>query len=581
MECKKDLIASACNLALYANLKDLLSWKRCIFMTFDQYKQRQHINEKIYYHHAITKDVKNYVIQHLKDIASRLPFRKVPKPIYVSIAKHLEYDSGKSVLPATCKEAYIDLMNGTLDHSKLKKDHGDKLTTSVQNGKSYDISCFLDKDNNVIDKNSDEIKNNIFVYDRLGSPENIEYLKKSSLASYKFMGKYEIIIYIPNLTNDLRYFTSFFEFSSQNKWMDIISNKNSKFLSIIPFKKDYKDNIINLVGKEAYDKNKKFEEMVYDLNEKDEREFPFAKDMSYICFNMGCSSQYGEDLAEIVPTVGKTYDQQLSNAQSKGPYFPTKCLHTHYYHKHMMDLTSENRQNEYKKGIKEQLTKDIAAFKVNYEKIQKGETPSDNYSSDNIVDVIKGSAARFRNQKYTEGTGEDQYSKEYNRKILAELAFRHNSFPGVQEIVFPVFRLNDSHAELNEYTHFMPWGNILLKQNYALNEGDVMKIDEISLMSFNKVYEIKFDNNNILSLFASNSKIRTIINFNMEAFKNRTLVFEGGSLNMYGYDADGNNDNRFSLFVSKANTISPLSIIIENDGSVNVYENGFNKINSI
>lgn len=575
MSSKNNLIANVYNLGLYSNFNDLLLWKRCIYMTFEQYKKGEHINNKIYSHYAITKNVKSYVTTHLKELAASLPFKKVPKPIYVSIAKHLEYDQDTSILPANCQQAYEDLEN--LDFDELKKAHENKLKTY----KDYDISCFMDKDNKIVDKNSEEIKNKRFVYSQLKSPENIEYLKKSSLASYKFQGNYEIYIYVPNLSNDLKYFTSFYEFSSQNKWMDIMSNPRSNFLSIISFQKDYEQKIIKLVGETNYNKNKMFQKLVDNLNSQDEKEYPFAKDMAYICFSMGCSSQYGEDLVEIVPTVGTTYDEQLSNAQAKGPYFPTKCLKTNYYHKHMMDLTGNEKKKEYNKGIKEQLEKDISSFKENYEKIQKGETPSEEYSSDNIIDVIKGSAARFRNKKYTEGTSEDQYSKEYNRKILAELAFRHNSYPGVQEIVFPIFRINDEYKELIEYTHFMPWGNILLKQEYVLNDGDILKIDEVSFKSFNKIYQIKFDNDNKLSLFNNNTKIRTFIDKDMREYKKRTLVFQNGSINLYGYDKYGNNDNRFSLFVSKPNTIDPLSIIIENDGNISVYENGFNKINNL
>jgi len=181
MECKKDLVANVCNLALYSKLKDLLLWKRCLFMTFDQYKKDEHVNKKMYCHYAITKNIKEHIVSHLKTLALNLPFKKVPKPIYVSIAKHLEYDSGSSILPASCKNAYNDLMNNKINYDELKKAHEDKLTK--YNG--YDISCFVNKDNKIIDRGSKEILNNIFVYDRLGSPESIEYLKKSSLAAYK------------------------------------------------------------------------------------------------------------------------------------------------------------------------------------------------------------------------------------------------------------------------------------------------------------------------------------------------------------------------------------------------------------
>jgi hypothetical protein len=583
----KELIERVSNLALYSNLKEMLLWKRCVYMTHVQYTKGEHLNTKIYIHKGTTNNIKAFVSNHLKELASKLPFKKVPKPIYMLLAKKLEYDSANSILPASCKEAYTDLKSGVLKYAAMKEQYAADNKTTVYSQsvgdevKNYDISCFLDKENKLLDATSPDIKKKEFVYDRLGAGNSIEYLQKSSLASYKFNENYEVIIYVPNLTRDLKYFTSFFDFSNQNKWMNMICSKDSVFLSIIPFSKDYKESIVKSVGDEAYASNEKFKKIVDDLNEKNELEYPFIKDMSYMCFNMGCVSEYGEDLDEIVPTVGNTYDEQLSNARSKGPYFPTKCLRTDYYNKHMIDFEKEDIQKEYKKGLREQLVKDIDIFKINYEKIQAGETPSEGYSSDNIVDVIKGSAARFRNEKYKEGTKDEEYSKEYNRKILAELAYRHNSFPGVQEIVFPCFILNDKFMELQEYTHFMPWGNILLKQQYVLSEGDVIKLDDTRFTSFNKLWELKYDETHKLSLFNQGSKIRTIVDFDMKRFSKRSLAFESGSLNLYAYDENNNNDNRFSFYAGKADSISPLSIVIENDGVINVYQNGFNVISKL
>lgn len=583
----KELIERVTNLALYSNLKEMLLWKRCIYMTHGQYAKGEHLNDKIYIHKGTTNNIKKFVSNHLQELASKLPFKKVPKPIYILLAKKLEYDSANSILPASCKEAYKDLKSGVLEYAALKEKYTTDNNTTVysqsvgNNVRNYDISCFLDKDNKLLDATSSDIEKKEFVYDRLGAGNSIEYLQKSSLASYKFNENYEVIIYVPNLTRDLKYFTSFFDFSNQNKWMNMICSEDSVFLSIIPFQKDYKESIVNSVGDEAYESNDKFKKIVNDLNEKNELEYPFIKDMSYMCFNMGCVSEYGEDLDEIVPTVGNTYDEQLSNARAKGPYFPTKCLRTDYYNKHMIDFEKEDIQKEYKKGLREQLVKDIDIFKINYEKIQAGETPSEGYSSDNIVDVIKGSAARFRNEKYKEGTNDSEYSKEYNRKILAELAYRHNSFPGVQEIVFPCFVLNDNFVQLQEYTHFMPWGNILLKQQYVLSEGDVIKLDDTRFTSFNKLWELKYDETHKLSLFNQGSKIRTVINFDMKRFSKRSLAFESGSLNLYAYDENDNNDNRFSFFAGKADSISPLSIVIENNGVINVYQNGFNVISKL
>ena len=91
---------------------------------------------------------------------------------------------------------------------------------------------------------------------------------------------------------------------------------------------------------------------------------------------------------------------------------------------------------------------------------------------------------RFRNENFDEG----KYSKDYNKSILTELAMRKNSYPGIQEITFPVFRIKDDYSDLYNHTHFMPWGNILLAQQYVLSEGDKFDIETMSIISFNKTY---------------------------------------------------------------------------------------------
>lgn len=622
-------------------LSGFLLWKRCVFMTFEQYKKtREHINPRIYYHEAFTNDIKKHVIEHIKGLANNLPFKKVPHPIYVLVAKHREYDGKDSILPVNCKssysldydflkkeyannpnfndypyknisvncqKAYADLVENKFDYAKYREN---PLSSNYTKYESY---CFKDKSNNFMSASDEKIRSfketyeknkrlkelrdkNVdvsclqnekkewisdeeagkykFIYDSV--EKNNEELIKSSIATYRFNGLYEVIIYIPNLNKDLQYFTSFLDFSYQNRWMNLIVGRNSKHLTIIRLQKDYASEIIKSAGEENYVKQKgMYDTLIQGLNMQSRDEFPLIKDLTHICHNMGCSSAYGEDLEEMVPTVSKSYDDQVSNARAKGPYYPTKCLKTDYYDKHMMVLDAGYRTN-----VRKELLKNVDAFKANYEKIQKGETPSEQYSSTNIVDVIKGTAKRYRNDFHKEGTDPAQYSKEYNRKILAELAFRHNSYPGVQEITFPAFRLDDSYADLKEYTHYMPWGNILLKDEYVLNEGDVLQIEKVSFKSFNRVYEIRFDANGILSLFAGQKRLKAIVNGSFAKYNNKTLVFENGSLNIYGYD-NGNNDNRHSLYVSNANAISPLSIIIENNGVINVYDNGFNEIGVI
>jgi hypothetical protein len=127
----KELIERVSNLALYSNLKEMLLWKRCVYMTHVQYTKGEHLNTKIYIHKGTTNNIKAFVSNHLKELASKLPFKKVPKPIYMLLAKKLEYDSANSILPASCKEAYTDLKSGVLKYAAMKEQYAADNKTTV------------------------------------------------------------------------------------------------------------------------------------------------------------------------------------------------------------------------------------------------------------------------------------------------------------------------------------------------------------------------------------------------------------------------------------------------------------------
>jgi hypothetical protein len=560
----KDTVSSTFKLAKQLELKEFLLWKRCIFMTHEQYIKKEHINTKIHYRIGYTKDIKSFISNHIKEIAPNMPHKKVPLPIYVIISKHLEYDDADTILQMECKDDLINVINDTKRYGEYKKAYDKPELLGEKPYNSFNNYCYKKKSGELL--NDDDLQKKAFIYKNLNQ-DNIELLKGSSISSFKFKGTYEVIIYIPNLSKDFRYFPSFFEYGSQNRWMNLLINKDSKFLNVIPFRKNYEQKIIDVIGKKKYDENVFYKSIINNLNNKDGEQYPLIKDLTNICYDMGCTSQYGEDLEDIVPSVSKEYDTQLTNAKGKGPYYPTKCLRTNYYGKHMVTMSDDDKSELYDKILNE-----MNDFKNNYENIEKGVEP-DKSSSTNIVDLLKGTAARFRNEKYTD------YSENYNRKILSELAFRKNAYPGVQEIVLSAFRIKDDF--LSEYTQFMPWGNILIDKDYVINDGDLIDIENTSIKSFNKQYEIKLDSNAKLSLFSNGVKKRTIIDFSMSNYKKITIAFENGNINLYGYDSYDHNDNRYSQYVGTSNAIGPLSIIIENDGNINVYENGFNVINKV
>jgi hypothetical protein len=508
------------------NLNDMLLWNRCVFMTHEQYKKGEHFNDNIHYHRAFTDNIQKHIYEHIKGLAENLPLKTVPKPIYILCAKHIQYDKEKSFFDLDCKYAYDGIENKTLDYDVYTKNYkkDQNFNDYIDNEKlrqikdhNYDkyVHCFKNTQQEFIEK-TNELQKYTFIYNTIDSSKN-KYIG-SSLSPFTFQGLYEVIIYIPNLNKQLQYFTSFKDISDHNRWMNMITNKSSKHLNIVPIDKDVS-------------------------------EYPFISDLTHICSQMGCSSEYGEDFDEIIPALGKTYQDQLNNAIAKGPYYPTKCLKTDYYEDSMI------------------------VFKDKEKVIEKILSDTNLQTSANLVDKMKSTFAKYRNETY-----DKKYSQKYNKNILTELALRKDPYPGIQEIIFPVFMLKDDYIQLQKYTHMMPWGNILLTDEYVLNDGDNLDIEKKSLKSFDKIYELKFDDHTgYLCVFRNNSLANIFIKEDFRRYTNKSLILQNGALKIYGYEGK-NNDNRYSISISTANGIWPISLILENNGILQVYDNGFNKI---
>jgi hypothetical protein len=542
------------------DINTILLHKRCIFMSMNQYDKKVHINNKIYTNVSIVKDVKSHIINHIKSVANDAPYKKVPRPIYVMVSKKLEYDENDSIILGNCNNEIGAYSSGKITYSEIK--NLDKKKNP--NYKGYNSQCFYDKDEKYSKEQMDKYK---FINDNIN--QDIDKLKSSSLASYKFKGNYEVIISIPNLNKDKKYFTSYYDFYQQNQFMNLLVNKHN-FLNLIKIDKEIPE-IFKIIIKNP----QQYKKFVDFYNSKNAKNYPLINDLTSVCYDLGCSSDNGEDLQQMIPKLSDNYDDLVNNTKAKAPYFPTKCLRTSYYTNHMIDYTKE----EYNTELKKKILEDIDNYKNNLEKLKKGENP-DKQSGDNIVDVLKNSAFQFRNEKYINKDRED-YSEDYNRKILAELAFRNNTVPGVQEIIFSVFQVNDTFAEINNVTSIMPWGNFLLKKDSVLIENDEFDIEKYSIKSFNKQFEIKLFNNK-LCLLKNGTLVRVLIDINFGAYKNKTIILENGNLTIYGFDASGKKDNRYNKSViSNKNYKSPISLIVENNGIINIYDNGFNIVGSL
>jgi hypothetical protein len=352
----------------------------------------------------------------------------------------------------------------------------------------------------------------------------------------------------------------------------------------------------------------------------------FRNDLTNICLNLGCVSTMKENIP--LPEYDANDDKMNSLVPNSSPYLPNSCLQTPYYNIHMMDFNekglkqyrgtnnilsedldittycSAEKIETYKEGLGDKYDKSIDKFVC--EKIGEGKgkcikDPSDktkiictdaNEKDENgnyvkraldLSDFINAQLSEF-NTKYIEaGTDDENYSILYNNNILKELSFRNSKYPGpdaLQEVIFSMFEIDETKFSEDLFCT-LPWGDMLLKQDYVINEEDTLEIDRVSFKSFNKEFEIKFDSEGYLYLYKNNNRMTRIPHQSgsLKCFKRRVLKFENMVLNIYGYDDQNNYDLRgFVKIIIKNMYITPASLILSNiNGNFEIYDLGINK----
>jgi hypothetical protein len=525
----EDIDLNKCNLSLYNKIiknSEFLKWERCLFMTFKEYTENEHINNNIYCRVFKVSEDKVYdtINDELKRIKNTMlrpdTLTGIPLPIYAMMAKVL------------------------------------------------------------VNENNENI----------------------------FKGNYEVILYIPNLFNynekgaEYTLFPSLDAFSKQNRWMELMTSKYSKYLEII-------------TRGSTKDKEKAIIRKNY-----------FRNDLTNTCFNMGCVSTAKE--AFPIPTYNDDDNKLSDDVQNNSPYFPKSCLQTPYYDKHMMkfkeedlkkyrgsggnvlspdfDITTycspanieiykESLGDNFDKSFDKYLCEDIGEGKGKCnadpvdktkiictdanEKDDKGEYVKTQYP---LLEFVKKKLSDFYKKNIEAGTKDENYSILYNNNILKELSFRNSKYPGpnaLQEVIFSMFRIDETKFSEDLFCR-LPWGDMLLSQEYVINEEDMLEIDRVSFKSFNNEFEVKFDRDGFLYLYKNKNRMSRLQNLSgsLKCFKRRVLKFENMVLNIYGYDDQDNYDLRGFLKINiKDMYISPASIILSNSGEIVIYDLGINK----
>jgi hypothetical protein len=404
----------------------------------------------------------------------------------------------------------------------------------------------------VIEKDS-----NYLLYDKF-IRDGKDY-SKTFQEKYTFQGKMNIIIYVPNLMNnisDYTYYPSLEVYTNQNKWMELITHPDSYFLRTI-------DNI---------KKNNRL----------------FKKISDSICDDYGCIADAEED---------------INNMLYKTFFLPTKCLQDKNYQKNMDvkvynifhnkpwdngDKELDRKYNElYKKAKEREKNEEGNSEKEEIEEIDEDE--------DKELKIASLSAA-LRDEYYFKWTNQT-----YNKKITDDLQMRYaKSFPGIPEINYKIFKLKpESEIFANTINfHYMPWGDKLINNQYVLNEGKTFHFEDIKYISkknfqnkiikfrsLNNKHFMKFNEYGKLSIYDDNSdgKIADVTFLSNIEFSNSTNKYVNFDVSgiLYFYSKESEPLSKTIKLPQPNVSLNPYSIILDenNPGNLLIYGMGFNKIN--
>jgi len=383
--------------------------------------------------------------------------------------------------------------------------------------------------------------------------DNNDY-SKTFQERYTFQGNINIIIYVPNLMNnvtDYTYYPSIEAYTNQNKWMELMTQPRSYFLRIIG--------------------NVKKNNNAYKVL------------TNNICKDYGCVSNAKEDISTMISTF----------------FLPTKCLQHESYDKNMKVKVYniyhvkpwDNGDHELKKRYNEVLNRTLDERKGDGE---------DDVQNDNDADIEAEELKQVKTYALASALKEEyiQYiDNGYNRQITEDFQVRNaTTFPGIQEINYKMFKLNpSSDVFANKVNfHYMPWGDKLLNNQYVLNEGKTFDFEDVKYISkdkkenkiikfksLNDRHYMKFGEDGKLAIYDEGSdakitEVRYLSNIEIINENKKNVNFDmSGVLN---FNSSGDAQSK-TIKIQKL-SFNPYSIILDenNPGNLLIYGMGFEEI---
>jgi len=407
-------------------------------------------------------------------------------------------------------------------------------------------------------------------------------------------------MYFPFLTNQYKYITNFTDIINSSTFL-VTTIMNTEFNGL-PDVNTFDEAKIrkNLIEKQG----KTQEEVNYFINKLkigDRKNFRYSDDLIYLCNDGGCISDVGEDFTILLPTLSTTDSDNDNSAIDKSPFLPTKCIsQTLRYQCGVINADKENRSLfDVMKSpeLIDYLTQNLKNYIINEECIRsksndikfkefckKNSSENPNYQQ-TPIDIINNTLSyQLRNQFSSDFNEKENnkakqlnhYSKDYSINIIKELMFLRSRYPGIQEIVFPLYKYTGN----NKNTIDPPWGQLFLTRGHIIDYNESIEIN-IKKYSLNNEYFLMMnDSGQIYVKKYDTDEIYYYLNINV--ISNPLYMKFTTNISITFRDPDTNNvypktvsDPEIKIIMKDEIHKEPFNLYLNNEGKLRVYSNGF------
>lgn len=538
---------------------------RCIFFTQDNYNANYHIPKStltLTFYSTIS-NLENDIEAKIKETYDKInnitkmsdgSDIKILSPIYVAFSRKLEYERNlfddNDIEPVEVNDVY---------NSKYKLAIRDY------------ISSFLSKMNN---------------------PDLNAKYRTLPMNTYGFSnGKIYVILYFPFITNQYKYITNFKDIiNSSSFFIKTITNTNFNGLpDVTTIDEEQIKKLLNNNKDLSDDFKNAFLEA---LKNKDKDSFRYSDDLTYLCNEGGCISDVGEDFNNLLPSLAKNDSDNNNNAEKMGPFLPTKCLaQTVRFKCGVINADSNNKPLKEimkDKVIIDYLLETLKKYIINYNctvnkdkmdnKFCDKEKDKNADLQQTPIDIISYAYSYQLRKKYSSDLNEgdkNHYSKSYNKNIIKELMFLRNVYPGIQEIVFPLYIYKGN----NNYITDPPWGPLFLTKDQVFYYNDPINVNR-KIFSFNNKYYLTM--NNLGHIYIYNYEYNYIYYYlNIITYSNPISFIMSDNITIIFKDGNGNEqmanilNKNIKIVMKDDKRREPFNFYINDDGKIRVYANGF------